>query len=1525
MLASWLKQFGKHRRSSGARRRKRRLGPMLVSEALEPRNLLTLPLGVIEVTETTSDIVYDPTRDVIWASVPDQNLIGAIDPNTGVFTPAVNTAAPVDAIAISDDGSILWTATNVLGRVNRIDLNTQTILPDFGIYDDNLLTVQDIEALPGSNTRAAIAGNGGPMGETVIMFTVTGTGTGILQNVFTGEGNNLVFRQDGSVAYTFDSNTAVTNWYTVTASGLGPDPLQRPGTPFFTATVQSGTGDIQYAVLDIVGTATAVSAINTLTDSNAVFDTTLVGRTVTITAGEGEGQTRTITGVSQTQLTLNQAWTIPIDTTSEYLIERDSVYFDSGQVVDVHARVQTGAIPLIFPQVPSAVDEQSYFVDGMGTVHVVSLETNLEIDQVPLLMGFTVNGTPTDPIRLADDSNLLAYRTPDQVFIVKATEFAPQCDTVVQSGEAGFGTLRQAIQCANEMPGIQRIRFDGLGGIPFNIFPTSPLPTITDEVVIDGTTNPGFTATPLVVINGSKAGATTDGLTFAQGATGSIVDSIAVNSFGGDGMLIRGSNLTITNTWVGTDATGSANLGNGENGIRILNSQGNTITGSVVSGNVESGIAIEGATSTGNVVTNTLIGTDSTGATRIRNRDTGVEIAAATGNTIGPNNVISGSKRGVRIRQGATANSISGNFIGTDITGTSSIRNTRGISLEDSDGNSIGPGNVISGNTNGVFFSRSDSNLVQGNMLGTNPAGTVAVPNTRGVQINSSKNNMIGGGNVISGNLREGVRITRVDSIGNTIQGNMIGTNAAGDTALPNRTGVWMTNTAGPNEVGGRVAGEGNTISGNRDFGVQLYSSGHVVEGNRIGTDLAGAAAIANDTGVFIRSASVNTIGGTVSGARNLISGNTEEGVSIVGAAAASNLVQGNYIGTDVTGVTALPNKNGVVVQAPSNTIGGPSSVAGNLISGNTLDGVTLKGADATKNLVQGNRIGVGNNIPNAAPIAEVESNDTQATAQNIDGIGWGLAADPNIANATTRPHITVNGMGDNTIDNYSFTVINAGDVGVFDIDATTAGFDSIITLYNAAGNVVRQNNDSLLTDGAGGSASTGDSFIQITFSAPGRYVLEVDMVGGGGVPAGATYQLQASIDNHSVVGLPNNRGGVLIEDAPANTIGGTIAGAANVISGNNLQGVKVVGTGSKGNTIEGNFIGVNSTGQGVPNGDGVRVADGAERTMIGGSAAGAANVIATNVRRGVFVTAATTNGSSVSRNSIHNNGDLGILLGTANRTPNDPDDPDAGANNLQNFPELDRSFIGAGQLNIDYSVPSTTVNSAYPLTVEFFKTDGVGQEGRTFIGADTYTAPGTKTVMIPVNSIPGGVPGGTRIVATATDANGNTSEFSDPLTYMPLLAADGEVTGGTAASLTASQLNGLLGAAVSRLNDAGLASGLFSQVEVTIGDLPGAMLGLAAGNMITIDIDAAGHGWFVDSTPLDDAEFDAGSRLSTLDSQGQMDLLTVVMHELGHTAGLADRYEAGSEDDLMYGWLEAGLRRTSLAASLADGAFEDF
>ncbi len=179
------------------------------------------------------------------------------------------------------------------------------------------------------------------------------------------------------------------------------------------------------------------------------------------------------------------------------------------------------------------------------------------------------------------------------------------------------------------------------------------------------------------------------------------------------------------------------------------------------------------------------------------------------------------------------------------------------------------------------------------------------------------------GGSTVRGlvlNRFKGAGISLQTLGGNAIQGNYIGTDLAGMTAAANLGGAGVTVLNSPNNtIGGTIAAHRNVISGNANIGVAINTaSGNIVQGNYIGTDVTGSAIIANGQSgvdVFNTGATGNVIGGTASGAGNLISGNGSNGNFGVGVNLSTNssstTVQGNKIGTDVTGTSALPNANG--------------------------------------------------------------------------------------------------------------------------------------------------------------------------------------------------------------------------------------------------------------------------------------------------------------------------------------------------------------------------------------------------------------------------------------------------------------------------------------------------------------------------------------------------------------------------------------------------------------------------------------
>jgi Ca2+-binding RTX toxin-like protein len=205
-----------------------------------------------------------------------------------------------------------------------------------------------------------------------------------------------------------------------------------------------------------------------------------------------------------------------------------------------------------------------------------------------------------------------------------------------------------------------------------------------------------------------------------------------------------------------------------------------------------------------------------------------------------------------------------------------------------------------------------------------------------------------------------------------------------------------------------------------------------------------------------------------------------------------------------------------------------------------------------------------GSSSPSSLVIPEIEGNDTLATASNLDNSGFSLDFDTNVGDSTQNtssgiPHISIQGTGNGSHDFYSFTVTNAGDRAIFDIDngADPDGgfFDSEIFLFDSNGNLLASNDDPVQgvpTVGEGGSVSTLDAFLETTFTAPGLYVIAVGSnlaqganggLTGGEIPTGATYTLQVSIENHSTGIVTTPQGPTPIPASPGDTV---IGGAGN-------------------------------------------------------------------------------------------------------------------------------------------------------------------------------------------------------------------------------------------------------------------------------------------------------------------------------------------------------------------------------------------
>lgn len=749
---------------------------------------------------------------------------------------------------------------------------------------------------------------------------------------------------------------------------------------------------------------------------------------------------------------------------------------------------------------------------------------------------------------------------------------------------------------------------------------------------------------------------------------------------------------------------------------------------------------------------------------------------------------------------GAQRNWIAGNYVGTDATGTMARPNTWGIVIQPGANNNVvgtdGNGaeddwesNLVSGNVNqGVLLNAwvagvpIERNVLAGNRIGTDATGTMTLGNgTLGVQINGAgaRFNRIGTDgdgisdglerNPVSGNASDGIRLSGWTSE-NVIAGNYIGTDVTGAAALGNTgSGVWIAGGAHQNLIGtdGDGAGdaaERNVISGNLQFGISIRgtdSEANVVAGNFIGTDGEGSTALGNTRqGVLIYTgAKFNRVGTDANGVaddveRNVISGNASDGVRIGGAGADANVVAGNYIGTDVSGAKDLGNAGrGIVVNiGVSNTVGGTTIAARNVISGNSRWGIEVAGG-ATGTLIQGNYIGT-----DAGGAAALGNGDSEIwiNASHSTLIG-GLAANArNVISANAGHGVQIGGNNNIVQSNY---------VGV---DAT-----STADLGNGGAGVVLSGGTGHLV---GGNVPAARNVISGNDGAAGIYLLNpiaANVIAGNYIGTDVTGAVAVGNASHGVWitgGAHHNRIG---------TDGDGVADASegNLITGNALDGVRLSDedgsspTSTSANVVAGNDI--------LRNGRfGVFIGFGASDNRIGSSDPAArpdeANAILWNGEAGVMVgpmgrpdSGDFSVGNTIRGNRIYSNGRLGIDLGLVSDpdlyqgvTESDPGDIDNGANRLQNYPLL--RFARTGEETYVAGSLNSSANTQFIL--DFYSNlnldPGGHGEGRWWLGSTTVTTDGAGNATFGV-LLDGDTTWTDAITTTATGPLGDTSEFS--------------------------------------------------------------------------------------------------------------------------------------------------------------------
>jgi hypothetical protein len=495
--------------------------------------------------------------------------------------------------------------------------------------------------------------------------------------------------------------------------------------------------------------------------------------------------------------------------------------------------------------------------------------------------------------------------------------------TVTNVNDSGAGSLRAAITSANAAPMTAHTINFNIGSGLKTITVSSPLPTISlTNLTIDGTMQSGFANVPLIQLSGNNAGGSANGLKIGKGEV--TIKSLIINQFAGSGIYASGSDvsLNVYGCYIGTDANGSADLGNSLSGVYLNPGNDNVISNiggtaanqrNVISGNNGAGVYISGFYSADVKIINNYIGTNASAVIDLGNSGDGIVIADYQDNV--SKVIVGGSQTEQR--------------------------------------------NIISGNNkNGIYIGLSQSVTISGNYIGLGANGLTTIGNTEdGINFSPEgtvvENVIIGGtngaGNTISANGSDGIEVGYYDFLGlgtvsPLIIGNRIGTDHSGTNDRGNvQNGILVTGLATP-AIGRENAGEGNTISGNGGAGIYFSGGSGTVYNNRVGVSSLGAALPNGGAGVRMIGIYGVQIGKeNVAAAANVIGSNGAHGI-YVGGNSSNFKILNNFIGTTATNGSIGNIGSGIFVTdtATHGTIGSANAGGGNTIANNTSSGVSI-------------------------------------------------------------------------------------------------------------------------------------------------------------------------------------------------------------------------------------------------------------------------------------------------------------------------------------------------------------------------------------------------------------------------------------------------------------------------------------------------------------------------------------------------------------------------------------------------------
>ncbi len=571
-----------------------------------------------------------------------------------------------------------------------------------------------------------------------------------------------------------------------------------------------------------------------------------------------------------------------------------------------------------------------------------------------------------------------------------------------------------------------------------------------------------------------------------------------------------------------------------------------------------------------------------------------------------------GTNTGIYATGGTTNHTFSGNYIGTNTTGTAMGGTTAmqyGIDLDGVTDCVIGgtsgalTRNVISACSNIAIRVRntSDRTTIQGNYIGTMASGNSLLANSNnGIDISSSNSQTIGGStyaarNVICGNTI-GLNVAICATL--NIKGNFIGLGADGSTAIGNtQQGIRIQNTTSAITIGGALKQERNVIGSNGNDGINISGTitGLTIQNNYIGFDSTGNGAVARGNtgdGIDVTNASTILIGGSAYNLRNIIGNNTQFGIRM-STNTVSTIIKGNFIGVAANNAVAGNTGGGMQLSsAVAVTIGGSLNQERNIIGSNGGDGINMSGT-ITGLTVQNNYIGF-------------DSLGTTARGNAGDGI--------DVSNAST---ILIGGSAYNVRN----VIGNNTQIG-------------IKMATNTISTTIKGNFVGLAANGAAaGNTGVGiqlSSAVAVIIGGPLKQERNVigsngnDGINMSGTITGLTVQNNyIGFDSLGTAARGNTGNGIVITGASTVLIGGSAYNLRNVIGNNTQVGLRLTNS-TVSTTIKGNFIGLAANGAAAGNGNNGIQMNTAVALVIGGSQVVERNVIGSNGGDGINLNSIT-------------------------------------------------------------------------------------------------------------------------------------------------------------------------------------------------------------------------------------------------------------------------------------------------------------